>query len=302
MGPQSIEIDALDLGSPRPYWQQCRNAELGRLLHQPIQGRPLDWRKHQPQVRVSFRLGFAQLAFYRERGALTDFGNTTEPFPIGGVEDRDRRPRAETQHRPQIVGLRPIQLDFGARDESGRNVETGDAALDHSAVSNCFVFTAKLASARAKMISRSSNSGGAASRPGPLPVPSLTLPRKRGREGWGQSEERDGPAQRESEGELAARSDSSDIHQNDWVVRRLPARLQPYARLARLDRPTGPCLLLAPGWAGISLASQRCPHPLLLVLFPVGAVAMRGAGCPLEHISARDYDGQSARARLCAWP
>src|SRR5260370_19528458 len=189
MGPQSIEIDALDVGPPRPYGQQCRNAELGRLLHQPIQRRPVDWRKHQPQVRVSFRLGFAQLAFYRERGALTDLGNTAEPFPIGGVEDRDQRPRAGTQHRPQIVGLRPIQLDFGAGDESGRNVETEDAALDHSTVSNCFVFTAKLGSARAKMISRSSNSGGAASRPCPLPVPSPTLPPKPGTRGWGRSAE-----------------------------------------------------------------------------------------------------------------
>src|SRR5260370_33510801 len=152
------------------------------------------------------------------------------------------------------------------------------------------------------MISRSSNSGGAASRPGPLPVPSLTRPRKRGREGWGQSEERDGPAQRESEGELAARSDSSDIHQNDWVVRRLPARLQPYARLARLDRPIGTWLLLLPGWWGIALASQRWPDPLLLVLFASGAVAMHGAGCTLNDIADRDYDRQSARARLCAWP
>src|SRR5260370_31995429 len=214
MGPQSIEIDALDVGPPRPYGQQCRNAELGRLLHQPIQRRPVDWRKHQPQVRVSFRLGFAQLAFYRERGALTDCGTSAEPLPIGGVEDRARRPRAETQHRPQIVGLRPIQLDFGAGDESGRNVETGEAALDHSAVSNCFVFTAKLGLALAKMISRSSNSGGAASRPGPLPLPPLTPPRKRGREGGGQSEERDGPAHAESEGELSAPSLTRRIHQN----------------------------------------------------------------------------------------
>jgi nitrile hydratase accessory protein len=34
----------------------------------------------------------------------------------------------------------------------------------------------------------------AASHPLPLPTPSLTLPRERGREGWGQSGEREGPA------------------------------------------------------------------------------------------------------------
>src|SRR5260370_40875605 len=152
------------------------------------------------------------------------------------------------------------------------------------------------------MISRSSNSGGAASRPGPPPAPSLPLPGRGGREGGGRREERDGPAQRESEGELAARSDSSDIHQNDWVVRRLPARLQPYARLARLDRPIGTWLLLFPGWWGIALASQRWPDPLLLVLFAIGAVAMRGAGCTLNDIADRDYDGQVARTRLRPLP
>jgi 2-oxoglutarate dehydrogenase E2 component (dihydrolipoamide succinyltransferase) len=43
----------------------------------------------------------------------------------------------------------------------------------------------------------------AAPHPGPLPAPSLTLPRERGREGWGQSGEREGPAQREGEEQRA---------------------------------------------------------------------------------------------------
>jgi 4-hydroxybenzoate polyprenyltransferase len=60
--------------------------------------------------------------------------------------------------------------------------------------------------------------------------------------------------------------------------------------------------LLFPGWWGIALASQRWPDPLLLLLFAIGAVAMRGAGCTLNDIADRDYDRQVARTRLRPLP
>jgi 4-hydroxybenzoate polyprenyltransferase len=82
----------------------------------------------------------------------------------------------------------------------------------------------------------------------------------------------------------------------------LPARLRPYVRLARLDRPIGTWLLLFPAWWGIALASQRWPDPLLLLLFAIGAVAMRGAGCTLNDIADRDYDARVARTRLRPLP
>jgi 4-hydroxybenzoate polyprenyltransferase len=100
----------------------------------------------------------------------------------------------------------------------------------------------------------------------------------------------------------AARSDPSDIHQSDWVERYLPVWCWPYARLARLDRPIGTWLLLFPGWWGIALASPGWPDPGLLMLFAVGAVAMRGAGCTLNDIADRDYDAQVARTRLRPLP
>jgi len=95
-----------------------------------------------------------------------------------------------------------------------------------------------------------------------------------------------------------ATRDPSDIHHGDWVERWLPRRAEPYARLARWDRPIGTWLLLFPGWWGIALASPKWPGPLLLLLFAIGAVAMRGAGCTLNDIADRDYDGQVARTRL----
>jgi 4-hydroxybenzoate polyprenyltransferase len=99
------------------------------------------------------------------------------------------------------------------------------------------------------------------------------------------------------------KKDPSDIVTGDWVERFLPARFQPYARLARLDRPIGTWLLLFPGWWGIALASPRAPSPILfLVLFALGAVVMRGAGCTWNDIADRHYDALVARTRLRPLP
>jgi len=102
--------------------------------------------------------------------------------------------------------------------------------------------------------------------------------------------------------QLDARPNPSDIPLADWVERYLPARLRPYARLARFDRPIGTWLLLFPAWWGIALASVRWPDPKLLLLFAVGAVMMRGAGCTLNDIADRHYDAQVARTRLRPLP
>src|SRR5271170_8149059 len=96
--------------------------------------------------------------------------------------------------------------------------------------------------------------------------------------------------------------DPTDIDRRDWVGRWLPGWAEPYARLARLDRPIGTWLLLFPGWWGIALASPRWPDPVLLALFGLGAVAMRGAGCTLNDIADREYDGKVARTRTRPLP
>jgi 4-hydroxybenzoate polyprenyltransferase len=83
-------------------------------------------------------------------------------------------------------------------------------------------------------------------------------------------------------------------------VERLPARFRPYARLARLDRPIGWWLLLLPCWWSEMLAARLrgdFPSLLTLILFFIGAVAMRGAGSTWNDISDRDLDAQVARTR-----
>src|SRR5262245_12293181 len=73
------------------------------------------------------------------------------------------------------------------------------------------------------------------------------------------------------------------------IDRRLPAVARPYARLMRIDRPIGTWLLLFPCWWGLFLAADLAlpwnTKSLLqlvyepTVLFAIGAVVMRGAGC-----------------------
>ena len=97
---------------------------------------------------------------------------------------------------------------------------------------------------------------------------------------------------------MRAPLDPSDIHPGDWVDRLLPDWAEPYARLARWDRPIGTWLLLFPGWWGIVLAGPKWPNIGLMALFALGALVMRGAGCTLNDIADRHYDGQVARTRM----
>ncbi len=89
----------------------------------------------------------------------------------------------------------------------------------------------------------------------------------------------------------------TDIRTGDWADRHAPRALLPYIRLARLDRPIGTWLLLLPGWWAIALAGAPWPDPRLMLLFGLGAIVMRGAGCTLNDIFDRDIDAQVARTR-----
>ena len=79
-----------------------------------------------------------------------------------------------------------------------------------------------------------------------------------------------------------------------------PPALLPFAQLARIDRPIGWQLLLLPCWWGSALAAMASgisPRPLHLILFFVGAVAMRGAGSTFNDLVDRDLDVLVARTR-----
>src|SRR4051795_2375820 len=91
--------------------------------------------------------------------------------------------------------------------------------------------------------------------------------------------------------------DPTDIHHGDWVDRWLPGWAEPYARLARLDRPIGTWLLLFPGWWSIALAADSWPDWRLMILFGIVAMVMRGAGCTFNDIVDRDFDASVERTR-----
>jgi 4-hydroxybenzoate polyprenyltransferase len=87
----------------------------------------------------------------------------------------------------------------------------------------------------------------------------------------------------------------------NWVDTRAPRWSRPYLRLARLDRPIGSWLLLLPCWWSAALAAsvaRDLSHLLLeIVLFFLGAFAMRGAGCTWNDITDRDLDAKVERTR-----
>lgn len=83
-------------------------------------------------------------------------------------------------------------------------------------------------------------------------------------------------------------------------VGHLPGWTRPYARMARLDRPIGWWLLLLPCWWSEAIAARiagAAPNLLTLLLFLIGAVAMRGAGSTWNDITDRDLDARVARTR-----
>jgi 4-hydroxybenzoate polyprenyltransferase len=86
----------------------------------------------------------------------------------------------------------------------------------------------------------------------------------------------------------------------NWVDNRAPAWARPYLRLARLDRPIGSWLLLLPCWWSAGLAAVAAREPVNvwhLLLFFIGAFAMRGAGCTWNDIVDRDLDAGVERTR-----
>lgn len=105
---------------------------------------------------------------------------------------------------------------------------------------------------------------------------------------------------------VAAEGRVADAPSENWVYRALPRWLWPYAQLARWDRPIGWQLLMWPCFWSAALAANvakeegRLYLPLFLfhlVLFWIGSIAMRGAGCTWNDIVDEGIDAQVARTR-----
>lgn len=75
------------------------------------------------------------------------------------------------------------------------------------------------------------------------------------------------------------------------------SRLQQYALLMRLHRPIGISLLLWPTLMALWLAGRGQPEPRLVVIFVLGVIVMRSAGCVINDFADRHFDGHVERTQ-----
>ena len=78
---------------------------------------------------------------------------------------------------------------------------------------------------------------------------------------------------------------------------RLVRRLQEYGRLARFDRPIGTLLLLWPTLWALWMAGSGRPQQSVLIIFTLGVVVMRAAGCIINDFADRNIDPSVKRTR-----
>lgn len=97
----------------------------------------------------------------------------------------------------------------------------------------------------------------------------------------------------------------ADAVRGSWVES-APRAWQPYLRLSRYDRPIGFWLLALPCLAGLTLARNagglQAVDAWYALLFAIGSLAMRGAGCTYNDILDRDIDAKVERTALRPLP
>jgi 4-hydroxybenzoate polyprenyltransferase len=71
-----------------------------------------------------------------------------------------------------------------------------------------------------------------------------------------------------------------------------------YLQLMRIDKPIGTYLLLWPTWWALWLAAEGVPPLQFLLVFSIGVVLMRAAGCVINDYADRHWDGAVARTKL----
>ncbi|HEY5807949.1 MAG TPA: 4-hydroxybenzoate octaprenyltransferase [Povalibacter sp.] len=93
---------------------------------------------------------------------------------------------------------------------------------------------------------------------------------------------------------------SHRIGSTTFVAEVLPAaavRAGAYARLLRLDKPIGIWLLLWPVLWALWLSSGGKPNPHVFLVFVVGTVLTRSAGCAINDFADRNFDAHVKRTR-----
>lgn len=74
-------------------------------------------------------------------------------------------------------------------------------------------------------------------------------------------------------------------------------KLIAYLALTRLNRPIGIFLLLWPTYWALWVAGNGHPSPFLMIIFTLGVIVMRSAGCAINDYADRYVDGRVARTQ-----
>lgn len=74
-------------------------------------------------------------------------------------------------------------------------------------------------------------------------------------------------------------------------------RLEQYSLLTRVDRPIGTLLLLWPTLWALWIAAEGWPRSSVLIVFVLGVILMRAAGCAINDFADRNIDGHVERTR-----
>ena len=77
-----------------------------------------------------------------------------------------------------------------------------------------------------------------------------------------------------------------------FVIMNFSERIQNYAQLMRLNKPIGILLLLWPMLWGLWFAAQGFPDWHILIIFILGTVLMRSAGCVINDFADRNIDAR----------
>jgi len=80
-------------------------------------------------------------------------------------------------------------------------------------------------------------------------------------------------------------------------LRRVHPRADDFIQLMRLDRPIGTYLLLWPTLWALWLAAEGVPDVKNLLIFVLGVICMRAAGCVINDYADRNFDGHVSRTR-----
>lgn len=81
------------------------------------------------------------------------------------------------------------------------------------------------------------------------------------------------------------------------MINQLRAQFPDYWRLMRFDRPIGALLLLWPTLWGLWIAVRGLPNLFILLIFILGVILMRAAGCVINDFADRNFDRHVERTK-----